>query len=319
MNRHRGKGPVGMALCRSRRTFIRYGTERKRCMIGVVDVGGGMRGVYGAGIFDWCMDHGISFDYLAGVSAGSANCAAYASGQRGRNYLFYHEYSFRREYMSMDLFLRTGSYLDLEYIYGSGLTNSDGENPLDFEAMLASGKKMKIVATDAKTGEPVYYDMTDMSQDDYGAIKGSSCVPVASKPYEWKGRLLFDGGISDPIPYDLALAAGCEKVVVILTRPKSFRRNARKDELMSGLLARKYPEAARRLKERAYVYNHELNRALELEKEGKLLILAPYSIGNMSTLTKDKEQIDHMYRLGMEDAQKIEGFFAEGAAAGCGG
>ena len=41
-------------------------------MTGIVDVGGGLRGIYGAGIFDYCMEQGIHFDYCIGVSAGSA-------------------------------------------------------------------------------------------------------------------------------------------------------------------------------------------------------------------------------------------------------
>lgn len=40
---------------------------------GVVDVGGGLRGIYGVGIMDYCMDQGIHFDCCIGVSAGSAN------------------------------------------------------------------------------------------------------------------------------------------------------------------------------------------------------------------------------------------------------
>ena len=44
---------------------------------GVVDVGGGLRGVYAAGVFDFCMDQGIRFDLCIGVSAGSANAASY--------------------------------------------------------------------------------------------------------------------------------------------------------------------------------------------------------------------------------------------------
>lgn len=37
----------------------------------VVDVGGGMRGIYAAGVLDYCMDHEITFDLGVGVSAGS--------------------------------------------------------------------------------------------------------------------------------------------------------------------------------------------------------------------------------------------------------
>lgn len=104
-------------------------------MIGVVDVGGGLRGVYGAGVFDTCLDEGIAFDYLIGVSAGSANVASFLAGQKGRNLKFYADYSFRKAYMSFRNLLRRGSYLDLDYIYGDALTNAGGEYPLDYQAM----------------------------------------------------------------------------------------------------------------------------------------------------------------------------------------
>ena len=42
-------------------------------MLGIIDVGGGMRGIYTAGIYDYLLDHQITFDYCLGVSAGSAN------------------------------------------------------------------------------------------------------------------------------------------------------------------------------------------------------------------------------------------------------
>ena len=36
-------------------------------MTGVIDVGGGLRGIYGAGVFDRCIDDGVKFDYCIGV------------------------------------------------------------------------------------------------------------------------------------------------------------------------------------------------------------------------------------------------------------
>ena len=32
-------------------------------LIGVIDVGGGLRGIYGAGVFDFCLYNNINFDY----------------------------------------------------------------------------------------------------------------------------------------------------------------------------------------------------------------------------------------------------------------
>ncbi len=88
-----------------------------RC--GVVDVGGGLRGIYAAGVLDRCMDDGVRFDVGIGVSAGSANMASYAAGQRGRNYRFFAEYAFRGRYMGVGNFLRRRSFVNLDYVYGT--------------------------------------------------------------------------------------------------------------------------------------------------------------------------------------------------------
>ena len=76
-------------------------------MIGFVDVGGGTRGIFGAGVFDYCIDHGIECDYFIGVSAGAANGVSFIGGQRGRNYVYYNDYAFRKEYMSKRNFIKT--------------------------------------------------------------------------------------------------------------------------------------------------------------------------------------------------------------------
>lgn len=117
---------------------------------GIVDVGGGLRGIYAAGVFDWCLDQKILFDLCIGVSAGSANVVSYIAGQRGRNYRFYAEYSFRKKYMGIGRFLLKRSFIDLDYVYGT-LSNSDGEYPVDYQKVAESTSEMLIVATDART------------------------------------------------------------------------------------------------------------------------------------------------------------------------
>lgn len=147
--------------------------------IGVVDVGGGLRGIYAAGVLDYCMDKGIQFDLGIGVSAGSANLASYAAGQRGRNYHFYTEYSFRKEYMGMNDFLKSGSYINMDYLYGT-LSNSDGENPLDYPALRDSRMEYYVVAADAETGGVRYFSKDDVSQDNYDVLKASSSIPLSA-------------------------------------------------------------------------------------------------------------------------------------------
>ena len=93
-------------------------------MTGIIDVGGGMRDIYGAGVLDCFIDNNITFDVCIGVSAGSANLASFIAGQKGRTYRFYAEYASRKEYMSFGNMFRSGSFFNLDYIY-SYLSDSD--------------------------------------------------------------------------------------------------------------------------------------------------------------------------------------------------
>lgn len=276
-------------------------------MTGVIDVGGGLRGAYGAGVFDWCMDNDIHFDYCVGVSAGSANLSSYLAGQRGRNFIFYTEYNLRDESMSLKNFVKSHNFVNLEYIFGE-LSNQGGEYPLDYKAMIENPAEFKIVATNALTGKPYYFDKTDMHPDDYCAIKASSCVPGANKPYEVNGIPFFDGGISDPVPLRKCFEAGCDKVVIVLTRPRDYVRKKSKDAAIAKLIRRKYPKAARVMSRRAMRYNSQLQTAKEYEKKGRVLIIAPDDIGAMKTLTRDKEEITLLYHKGYKDAEIIRSF-----------
>lgn len=276
-------------------------------MTGVVDVGGGLRGIYGAGVFDYCLDHGIRFDYCIGVSAGSANIASYLGGQKGRNYRYYMEYAFRRQYMGLRNLFRTGSYLNLDYIYGE-LSKRGGEDPLDFETLRNSKGIMKIVALNARTGETIYFDKSDMAQDRYDALKASSCLPLACRPYFMDGIPCYDGGLADPVPVQKAFRDGCDKAAVILTKPRDELRTPERDARPARLLRRTYPKAAECLRLRWRKYNDGVALAKEYEKQGRALILAPDDCCGMRTLTKSRARMDRLYRKGYKDARALRDF-----------
>lgn len=276
-------------------------------MTGIVDVGGGMKAIYGAGIFDFLLDNDISFDYTVGVSAGSANLVTYLGKQKKRNYTFYTQYTQRREYMSLRNFILHRSYIDLNYVYGT-LTNSDGENPLDYETMAASASRLEIVATNALTGKPVYFSKADMKKDNYEILMGSSAIPCVCSPCFIGGVPYFDGGISDPVPVQRAIDQGCDKVVVLLSRPVDFIRQQKKDIRPSKLLRHRYPNAANDLLMRSKTYNDGVSLAKKYEKDGKVLIVAPDDLGGTETLTKDPVKLDWLYKKGYKDAEKILDF-----------
>ena len=131
--------------------------------IGVIDVGGGLRGVYAAGVLDYCLDNDIQFDLGIGVSAGSANLASYTARQPRRNHQFYTEYALRKQYMGLGNFIKKKSFIDLDYVYGT-LSNSDGESPLDYYALSHNLMEFIVVATEAETGTVKYFSKNDASE-----------------------------------------------------------------------------------------------------------------------------------------------------------
>jgi len=274
---------------------------------GIVDVGGGMRGIYAAGVMDYCLDHDIYFDLGVGVSAGSANLASFIANQPRRNLQFYTEYAMRKEYMGVSNFLRTGSFIGLDYVYGT-LSNHDGESPLDYSSMEASSTEFMVVATKADTGEAQYFTKLDICQDHYDVFKASSAIPFVCKPYVIDGIPYYDGALADPVPVETAFQSGCEKVVLVLTLPADHQRSSGKDIKLANRIRKQYPQAAEQLKNRANHYNAGVAMARRYAKEGRLLIVAPDDTCGVGTLTRDKDALLKLYAKGYQDGEKVTQF-----------
>ena len=275
--------------------------------VGIIDVGGGFRDIYGCGVLDTCMEQGIRFDHCIGVSAGCANLSSYLAGQQGRNLRFYEFYGQRPAYAGPTAVRMTGSFFNLDYVY-STLSNSDGEYPIDFAALQANPASFTMVACNARTGGAKYFTKEDLKQDFYDPIKASCAVPVACQPYVVDGVPYYDGGIVDPIPLKKLRAMGCEKAVLILTRPKTEFRAVSADERPADVLRHLWPNAASRLATRALLYNLQLEQALREEAEGRLLIVAPDDCCGVNTFTRDRILLDRLYRKGLRDGEAIAAF-----------
>lgn len=283
-------------------------------MVGYIDVGGGMRAVFGAGVLDRCLDEGIEFPYYIGVSAGSANIISHLGGHNGRTLRFYRDYSCRAEYMSFKNWVKNKAYLDLDYIYTT-LTKEDGEDPLNFEVMRSRACDFYIVTTDAVTGKTEYLDYRNVVKNDYYELKASCCIPIVCPVVEKDGREFYDGGLSDPIPIRKALADGCDKVVVTLTLPKDYYKPHKAPAGLYKSMLKKYPECAKLMYSMIDKYNAELDYIKELEKEGKVLVLAPDDCCGVTTLKHERNGIEALYRKGYENADRIKEFLANDTEA----
>lgn len=275
--------------------------------IGVVDVGGGYRGVYAAGVLDYCLEHGVVFDLGIGVSAGSANVMSYAAKQARRNYRFYVEYGMRKEYAGIGNFIFKKTFIDMDYVYGT-LSNSDGEYPLDYRAFSESPMEFVAVATEAETGKARYFYNRDIKQDRYDVLKASCAIPFVCHPYAVDGIAYYDGALGDPVPIEKAFQMGCGKVVLLLTLPENTIRTPEKDSRLAKGIRKKYPLAAKALEQRAQRYNEGIALARDYAAQGKLLIVAPDDTCGVSTLKRNPENLRKLYEKGYQDGGRIAAF-----------
>ena len=274
---------------------------------GIIDVGGGFRGIYACGVLDYCLDQNIRFDLGIGVSAGSANLASFIAGQKGRNFTFYTEYGLRKQYASVGNFMRKGSFIDMDYVYGT-LSDHNGEYPLDYAALRDNPMEFIVVATSAVTGEAEYFDKGEIRQDDYSVFKASSSIPFVCKPYVIQGTPYYDGALGDPVPVEKAFALGCDRVIVLLTKPEGVLRTPERDEKLAARIRRKYPNAAKSLRQRADRYNESVALAQEYVRQGKALIVSPDDTCGVSTLSRDPSDMKRLYSKGYADGEKVKAF-----------
>lgn len=273
-------------------------------MTGLIDVGGGMKCAYSAGIYDYFMDNGIRFDYYLGVSAGSMNLLSYIAGERGRNLEMYRESAAGDEYLSISNLVHTGAYMNYEKV-GEDYFGTSGNNQFNYERFFASNEPFVVSATEAKDGVTRYFNRSEMPDRDsvVRIICASCCIPVASKPIEIDETLYFDGGLAEPIPFRKAFEDGCDKIVVVLSSPVEQKKEGIPGTaLLGNTVLKDFPQVCEVMEDRPAIYNYQIRCLKEYEKKGKALIFSPEDIQGAFTLVKDAEVVNKLYENGYRDA-----------------
>lgn len=272
--------------------------------IGLVVEGGGMKCAYSAGVLDIFLDEGIQFDYCIGVSAGAANSASFLAGQRERNMRYYTKHVKDPRYISLRSLLTTGSLFGLQYIYGT-MTNEGGGDPLDYDAYHNNPTEAYLPATDAETGLPHYFNKNEIRRNEYQPIMATCALPVACRPISYEGHVYYDGGVSDSMPIEHALEHGCDRLIVIFSKPRGFRMKPQGGKIAYTLgLKHKYPKIVEDLNHRHEVYNRQMDMVDTLEKEGKVMTFCPSADIKIGTYTTDPAVMMQLYDNGIADAQK---------------
>ena len=273
---------------------------------GLIIEGGGMKCAYSAAILDAFLKDGIDFDCCIGVSAGAGNAVSYLAGQYGRNLRYYTIHLSDPYYFGLRSFLHCGSFYGLRHIYGD-MTNEGGADPLDYDSMMANPTDLLIAATRADSGRTVYFHKEQMKRNDYRMLMASCAIPSVTKPVRIGSEKYVDGGVSDSIPIAKAFRDGCDKVVIILSKPRGFVKEPEAHRLLYTLALLRYPKIVRDLDRRHIMYKECQDTMYAMEKQGKAFLFCPSAPPEMSTYTMDPEIEEQLYQLGLKDYETWKG------------
>ena len=271
--------------------------------------GGAFRGTYTAGVLDALMQANINLQTTIGVSAGALTGLNYVSGQIGRagrmNLLFRHD----DRYVGLTAMKNNKGVIGFDFMFSEEL---DGVEPFDMERLLKPDRRFLAVASNLRTGKEEYFE-AGKCEDIFLACQASASMPYVSKPVEMGEDLYLDGGCCCKIPFQWALDNGFEKIVVIRTRDRAFRKevSALKSRAAANTVYRHYPEFAEAVEHSDEMYNAQCDAVQALEDEGRIFVIAPSRPVDISRLEGDMDKLGSLYDLGyMDGRNQLEGLAA---------
>ena len=263
--------------------------------------GGAMRGMFTAGVIDVMMDEGITYDMAVGVSAGAAFGCNYKSRQPGRALRYNKRFARDPRYCSIRSLIKTGDLYGADFCYHELPETLD---PFDVETYRANPMDFFVVATDARTGRPIYHRCDQGDGGDLDWFRASASMPLVSNPVMIDDMALLDGGIADPIPLKWAESQGYDHNVVVLTQPASYRKDRQSGLKGFGVLLKDYPVVTRAMRFRHILYNSLVRDVVRKEKMGKVFVIRPKETLPIGRVSHDPEKLQTVYDLGVREMKE---------------
>ena len=134
-------------------------------------------------------------------------------------------------------------------------------------------------------------------------FRASASMPVVSRPVEINGRFYLDGGITDAVPYEHMKQQGYDRLVIVLTQPKGYRKKPQNNPIMN-LFLKKYPKIKAAMQRRHEMYNRQMDELDEMEQNRTALILRPPEPLGIGHTEKDPAELERVYQIGRKEAEK---------------
>ncbi len=270
--------------------------------VGLLLEGGAMRCMYTEGVIDVFLENNIKIDGIVGVSAGALFGINYKSKQIGRGLRYSKKYAKNKDYMGLYSYLTTGNIMNEDFCFNRIVNELD---PLDYETFKNSKVDFYAVVTNLETGKAEYIKIEDLrDKNSLEFLRASGSMPFVSKPVVVNNKKYLDGGIADSIPIDKINNMGFDKIIVVLTRPKEYKKR-KSNQIFPKIYYKKYPKFVEAINNRYIKYNEELEKVERLEKEGRILVIRPSKLVKIKRIEKDANKLQEMYSLGQKDALNL--------------
>lgn len=261
--------------------------------------GGALRGIYTAGVLDVFLENKIKIDAIVGVSAGALFGINYVSNQKGRCLRYNLDNVHNKNYMGFYSYLTTGNIMNEKFCFDTLIHETD---PFDFNTFQKSKIKFYAVVTNIETGKPEYIQIKNIEKD-MKYLQASGSMPFVSKIVEVNNKKYLDGGISDSIPIEWALKQNYDRIIVVETRVKDYRKKEKSSSFLYQIFYKKYPNFIETAKNRPINYNKTKEYLQKIDRK-KCFIIRPSHFVKIKRIEHNKKKILEMYQLGVEDANK---------------
>ena len=262
--------------------------------------GGAMRGMYTAAVLDVLMDEGIKVDAIYATSAGVLFGVNYLSEQRGRAIRYNKRFSRDKRYMGIHSLITSGNIINKDFAFYEVPFTLD---VFDQEAYSHSTTKMIATVTNVHTGGVEYIEVKNVLEQ-MEVLRAASAMPFVSQMVELDGQLYLDGGLADSIPLKKCQEDGYERIIVVETRPKGYRKS-KPNPLPAKLYYSKYPNLVETISNRYIGYNAVLKEIEELDAKGEIVLVQPSKELHLGRIESNPDRLQEMYDLGISDAKEL--------------
>lgn len=267
--------------------------------------GGGMRGMFSAGVFEAFMLKGLVFPYITAVSAGACNILSYMSNQPLRTRRIIENYVTDKRYFSLKNWMEKGSIFGFDFIF-EDLPKT--LLPFDFETYYNYPGILQVGTTDCRSGQSVWFGKEAIGHS-FLPVRASASLPFLAPIVHIGSRDLLDGALVAPIPYEKAQEAGYKKFIIVLTRNSGYRKRKSVPQILLKTWYKDYPKLWEIMQQRPELYNKQLEYVEQLEKDGKAVIIRPQIPLEIDRLDIKPDKLlglhDHGIGCGLEAYDKI--------------